>query len=85
MNIYVGNLSYQMSEDELRDAFGAFGEVSSVKILMDRETGRSRGFGFVEMPNQSEAETAIAKLNGTDVGGRALRINEARPREQQRR
>lgn len=85
MNIYVGNLSYQMSEDELRDAFGAFGEVSSVKILMDRETGRSRGFGFVEMPNNSEAETAIAQLNGKDVGGRALRINEARPREQQQR
>ncbi|HSC15365.1 MAG TPA: RNA-binding protein [Gammaproteobacteria bacterium] len=85
MNIYVGNLSYGMSEDELRDAFGAFGEVSSVKILMDRETGRSRGFGFVEMPNKSEAETAIAQLNGKDVGGRALRINEARPREQQRR
>ena len=84
MNIYVGNLSYGMSEDELRDAFGAFGEVSSVKILMDRETGRSRGFGFVEMPNQSEAETAIAQLNGKDVGGRALRINEARPREQRR-
>ena len=81
MNIYVGNLSYGMSEDELRDAFGAFGEVSSVKILMDRETGRSRGFGFVEMPNQSEAETAITQLNGKDVGGRALRINEARPRE----
>ena len=85
MNIYVGNLSYGMSEDELREAFGAFGEVSSVKILMDRETGRSRGFGFVEMPNQSEAEAAIAQLNGKDVGGRALRINEARPREQQRR
>ena len=85
MNIYVGNLSYGMSEDELRDAFGAFGEVSAVKILMDRETGRSRGFGFVEMPNKSEAETAIAQLNGKDVGGRALRINEARPREQQRR
>ena len=85
MNIYVGNLSYGMSEDALRDAFGAFGEVSSVKILMDRETGRSRGFGFVEMPNQSEAETAITQLNGKDVGGRALRINEARPREQQRR
>ena len=85
MNIYVGNLSYGMSEDALRDAFGAFGEVSSVKILMDRETGRSRGFGFVEMPNQSEAETAIAQLNGKDVDGRALRINEARPREQQRR
>lgn len=84
MNIYVGNLSYGMSEDELRDAFGAFGEVSSVKILMDRETGRSRGFGFVEMPNKSEGETAIAQLNGKDLGGRALRINEARPREQRR-
>jgi RNA recognition motif-containing protein len=70
-----------MSEGELRDAFGAFGEVSSVKILVDRETGRSRGFGFVEMPNQSEAETAITQLNGKDLGGRALRINEARPRE----
>ena len=81
MNIYVGNLSYGMSEDELRQAFSAHGEVSSVKILMDRETGRSRGFGFVEMPNQNEAETAIAQLNGKDVGGRALRINEARPRE----
>jgi RNA recognition motif-containing protein len=84
MNIYVGNLSYGMSEDELRDAFGAFGQVSTVKILMDRETGRSRGFGFVEMPNKSEAETAISQLNGKDVGGRALRINEARPREQRR-
>ena len=81
MNIYVGNLSYSMSEGELRDAFGAFGEVASVKILVDRETGRSRGFGFVEMPNQSEAETAITQLNGKDLGGRALRINEARPRE----
>ena len=81
MNIYVGNLSYNMSEDELRDAFGAYGEVSSVKILMDRETGRSRGFGFVEMPNQNEAEAAIAQLNGKDLGGRPLRINEARPRE----
>ena len=84
MNIYVGNLSYGMSEDELRDAFGAFGEVSSVKILMDRETGRSRGFGFVEMPKKGEAEAAIAQLNGKDVGGRALRINEARPREERR-
>ncbi|RPI58377.1 MAG: RNA-binding protein [Lysobacterales bacterium] len=84
MNIYVGNLSYGMSEDELRDAFGAFGEVASVKILMDRETGRSRGFGFVEMPNKSEAESAITQLNGKEVGGRALRINEARPREQRR-
>ena len=81
MNIYVGNLSYGMTDDELRQAFAAHGEVSSAKILMDRETGRSRGFGFVEMPNQSEAEAAIAQLNGKDVGGRPLRINEARPRE----
>lgn len=81
MNIYVGNLSYSMSEDELREAFAAHGEVSSVKILSDRETGRSRGFGFVEMPNASEGEKAIAQLNGKDVGGRALRVNEARPRE----
>lgn len=81
MNIYVGNLSYGMSEGELRDAFAAFGEVSSAKILMDRETGRSRGFGFVEMPNQGEAETAISNLNGKELSGRALRVNEARPRE----
>jgi len=81
MNIYIGNLSYGMSEDELRQAFSAHGDVSSVKILMDRETGRSRGFGFVEMPNNAEAEAAIAQLNGKDVGGRPLRINEARPRE----
>jgi len=81
MNIYVGNLSYGMSESALRDAFAAFGEVSDVKILMDRETGRSRGFGFVEMPNQEEGETAVSNLNGKDHDGRALRINEARPRE----
>ena len=82
MNIYVGHLSYSLSESELRDAFAGFGEVSSVKILTDRETGRSRGFGFVEMPNQAEGEAAVAQLNGKDVGGRALRVNEARPREQ---
>jgi len=81
MNIYVGNLSYSLSESELRDAFAAHGEVSSVKVLMDRETGRSRGFGFVEMPNQSEAEAAVSEVNGKEVGGRALRVNEARPRE----
>ena len=81
MNIYVGNLSYSLSESELREAFAGFGEVSSVKVLMDRETGRSRGFGFVEMPNQSEAEAAIAQLNGKELGGRALRVNEARPKE----
>ncbi len=81
MNIYVGNLSYTLSESELRDAFADFGEVSSVKVLMDRETGRSRGFGFVEMPNQSEGEAAVAQLNGKELDGRALRVNEARPKE----
>lgn len=81
MNIYVGNLSYGMSEDELREAFAAYGDVSSVKILTDRETGRSRGFGFVEMPNQSEGEAAITQLNGKELSGRTLRVNEARPRE----
>ncbi len=81
MNIYVGNLSYALSEPELRDAFANFGDVSSVKILTDRETGRSRGFGFVEMPNREEGEAAVANLNGKDVGGRPLRVNEARPRE----
>ena len=81
MNIYVRNLSYDMSEEALREAFAAYGDVSSAKILSDRETGRSRGFGFVEMPNQSEGEAAIAQLNGKEVGGRALRVNEARPRE----
>ena len=82
MNIYVGNLSYSLSESELQDAFAEFGEVSSAKILSDRETGRSRGFGFVEMPNQAEGDAAVEQLNGKDVGGRALRVNEARPREE---
>ena len=82
MNIYVGNLSYTLEESELQDAFAEFGEVSSVKVLSDRETGRSRGFGFVEMPNQAEGEAAVAGLNGKDVDGRALRVNEARPREE---
>lgn len=80
MNIYVGNLAYRTTEDELRQAFGQFGEVSSVKIITDRDTGQSKGFGFVEMPNQSEAEAAINNLNETDLGGRNLRVNEARPR-----
>jgi len=80
MNIYVGNLAYRTSEDELRQLFGQFGEVSSVKIITDRDTGQSKGFGFVEMPNQSEGEAAINNLNETDLGGRNLRVNEARPR-----
>ncbi|MES9961439.1 MAG: RNA-binding protein [Sedimenticola sp.] len=81
MNIYVGNLSYRMTDDELRDAFAEFGAVDSAKIIMDRDTGRSKGFGFVEMPNQSEAEAAVKALNDAEVGGRNLRVNEARPRE----
>jgi len=80
MNIYVGNLSYTLSEDVLRDAFAEHGEVESAKILMDRDTGRSRGFGFVEMLNQAEGEAAVEKLNGQDLDGRPLRVNEARPR-----
>jgi RNA recognition motif-containing protein len=81
MNIYVGNLSRKVSEDELRQAFQAFGQISSVSIIKDKVTGESRGFGFVEMPSQEEALAAIAGLNGTDLGGRALSVNEARPRE----
>lgn len=81
MNIYVGNLPYRMSDDELRDLFAPFGEVTSAKIIMDKMTDRSKGFGFVEMPDNSAAEAAIREINGKDVGGRPLRVNEARPRE----
>ncbi len=81
MNIYVGNLSWGTNEQDLQEAFEAFGEVSSVSIITDRETGKSRGFGFVEMPSDAEARAAIAALNGADMGGRNLTVNEARPRE----
>lgn len=81
MNIYVGNLTYDLSEAELREAFEAFGTVDSAKIITDRDTGRSKGFGFVEMPDQGNAESAIEGMNGQELGGRALRVNEARPRE----
>ncbi len=84
MNIYVGNLSYRTTEDDLRVAFEAYGTVSSASIVMDRETHRSRGFGFVEMPSDEEALEAIQGLNGADLGGRALKVNEARPREDRR-
>ena len=80
MNIYVGNLSYQATEDELRGAFEQFGEVSSASIINDRDTGQSKGFGFVEMPTQSEGEEAIKQLNGSELGGRNIKVNEARPR-----
>ena len=85
MNIYVGNLSYEATEDDLRQAFEAFGQVASVTIIKDKFTGESRGFGFVEMPTQAEAQAAIAGLNGKDVKGRTLNINEARPRAEGRR
>ncbi len=81
-NIYVGNLSYRATEDQLREAFGRFGQVSQVSIIMDRETGRSRGFAFVEMPNNEEAQAAIENLNQQEVAGRRVTVNEARPREE---
>jgi RNA recognition motif-containing protein len=81
MNIYVGNLAFSLTEDELRDAFAAHGDVSSAKIISDRDTGRSKGFGFVEMPNDSEANAAIEDLNGKELNGRPVRVNEARPRQ----
>ncbi len=81
MNIYVGNISYNLTEEELRKSFGAFGEVKSVGIIRDRATGNSKGFAFVEMPNDEDARKAIDDLNGKELRGRALRVNEAKPRE----
>lgn len=80
MNIYVGNLPYRISEDELRALFAEFGDVSSAKIINDRDSGRSKGFGFVEMPDDAQAKAAIEALNGNDVQGRNVVVNEARPR-----
>jgi RNA recognition motif-containing protein len=81
MKLYVGNLSFSTSEDRLREIFSAHGEVASASIVMDRETGRPRGFGFVEMNDDAQAKAAIAALNGQNVDGRDLTVNEARPRE----
>ncbi len=81
MNIFVGNLSYRTDEQVLRQLFEAYGEVSSATVAQDRETGRSRGFGFVEMPDGTAATAAIEQLNGREVEGRTLAVNEARPRE----
>ena len=81
MNIYVGNLSPRTSEEELRGVFKEFGDVDSVKIIKDNFTGKSKGFGFVEMPDQSQAQAAIAGLNGKELGESSLTVNEARPRE----
>ena len=80
MNIYVGNLSYEVTEENLKEAFGAFGEVKTVKVIKDNYTGRSKGFGFVEMPVKGEAQSAIEGLNGKDLKGRNLNVSEARPR-----
>ncbi len=79
-NIFVGNLSFNTTEDELRQLFETYGQVDRVSILTDRETGRSRGFGFVEMTNAEEGEKAIAGLNGSQFGGRTVNVNEARPK-----
>jgi RNA recognition motif-containing protein len=79
--LYVGNLSYNVSDSDLQAMFEPHGEVRSAQVIMDRDAGRSKGFGFVEMSNDNEAQAAIQALNGQDVGGRALTVNEARPRE----
>jgi len=82
MNLYVGNLPYRITEDQLREAFEEFGRVSSCTIIKDKVTGQSKGFGFLEMPERSEAESAITNLNGRDLMGRKINVNEARPREE---
>ena len=80
MNIYVGNLSFDVTQDELQQAFESHGEVASANIISDKFSGQSRGFGFVEMPKEEEARAAIAALNGADLKGREISVNEARPR-----
>jgi len=81
MNIYVGDLSYDVTEDDLKAVFSEFGEVDSVNIIKDKFSGRSKGFGFVEMPDNSEADKAIEALNGTELKGRNLKVNQAKPRK----
>ena len=82
MNIYVGNLPYSVTEEDLRAAFAEFGEVASANVIMDRMSGQSKGFGFVEMPNDSEAEEAINALNESAFNGRNIKVNQARPRKE---
>jgi len=84
MNIYAGNLSFEVTEQDLQQAFEAFGQVESVNIIKDRFSGESKGFGFVEMPAKGEAESAINDLNGKELKGRALKVSEARPRSEGR-
>ena len=80
--LYVGNLTYETTDSDLQNLFGPFGTVQSAQVIMDRDTGRSKGFGFVEMENDEQAQAAITALNGQDSNGRALTVNEARPREE---
>lgn len=80
MNIYVGNLAYGVTEEELREAFAAYGEVTSASLITDKFSGQSKGFGFVEMPNNSEADAAIKALNDTALKGRNVKVNQAKPR-----
>ena len=84
MNIYVGNLSYEVTEEDLNKAFAAFGEVVSAKVIKDGYSGRSKGFGFVEMSDNTEAEAAINELNGSEIKGRAVKVNQANPRREGR-
>lgn len=84
MNIYVGNLPYAVDNEGLKEIFASFGEVAAARIVIERETNRSKGFGFVEMPNKEEAEKAIEAMNGQEVGGRKVVVNEARPRPERR-
>lgn len=81
MKLYVGNLSFQSSSQDLEELFGTIGTVESATVIEDRETGRSRGFGFVEMANAEDGEKAIAEINGTEFGGREIKVNQAKPRE----
>jgi RNA recognition motif-containing protein len=84
MNIFVGNLEYHVSEDELKEAFGNYGTVESVKIVTDRNTGRSKGFGFVDMPDDKEAQAAVDAMNGQELNGRPITVNESRKPEENR-
>jgi RNA recognition motif-containing protein len=84
MNIYIGNLSYEVTEEDLKQAFEGFGQVETVKVIKDNYTGRSKGFGFVEMSAKDEAQSAINELNDTELKGRTLKVNEARPRTESR-
>ena len=84
MNIYVGNLSYEVTEEDLKEAFGVFGEVETVRVLKDNYSGRSKGFGFVEMSNNADAQSAINGLNDKELKGRTLKVNKARPRTENR-